>query len=522
LATFIGTAAQAAPAVDVNDAATVRIHLTGASASRAAVAGVVLNDICGGSATNTTTTLYNVAESGTAFTFNGNYWAITCKLPSAGATYIGLPVNTAIAFFKSDAGGSAQGVFPIFNNSDATFVQPAPLTGCTVATSTTTPNPNIDRVYTACPATRIDKPNFGTSDVEPALFTGINVPNDANDPNVSSYPAGGLSPSDIAKLEVTPIFQTVFALAVNTNLYTAMFAKQSLAAKKDAAGLACTTASTDETCIPSVGYAEARSLLQGFEPNWRLLVNSVAPTLDSKLDSQVNICRRVQGSGTQAAANLALMGFPCNGSALTPADYNASSSAAPDAVSAFTNSTLGGLTIAQYLDANMGGAPTGTPLVYPAMPTGTAFFFEGPGTGDVVSCLTRANNGGGYALGHVSKENVPNANWKHVRLEGAYPSRDNLKVGRYDYAVESTLQWQKAAYAGFTASQKTFVTNFAKKIQLSDSLAKLSAANQQGVAALPGSNGINTAFGTGSPNEISFVSRVTRAGNSCNPLTAVK
>jgi hypothetical protein len=121
----------------------------------------------------------------------------------------------------------------------------------------------------------------------------------------------------------------------------------------------------------------------------------------------------------------------------------------------------------------------------------------------------------------VSKENAPNANWKHVRLEGAFPSRDNLKVGRYDYAVESTIQWKKSAFTGFTSSQQTFVTNFANKIKLSDSLARLSSANQQGVAALPGSSG-TTAFGSGSANEIAFVSRVTRAGNSCNPFTAVK
>jgi hypothetical protein len=509
-AMIIGTAAQAAPAVAIDDAATVRIFLTGASASRAAVAGVVLNDVCGGSAANLTTTLYNVAENGSGFTFsatNGNYWAITCKLQAAGAAYIGLPVNTAVAFFKSDAGGSAQGVFPVFFNSDASFVQPVPLAGCTQTT--------VDRVYTACPATRVAKPSMGTSDVEPAVFTGVNVPNDPLDPNVPSYPQGGLTPAQINLMTVKPIFQTVFAVAVNNNLYSAMFAKQGLGSKKDAAGVACTTASTDETCIPSIGYAEARSLLQGTESDWKLLVSSS----DANLSSQLNICRRVNGSGTQASANAALMQFPCNGSALSPADWTYSSSAAPDAMSPFVNKTAGGLTIAQYLDANMGGpAVSGT---FPAMPTGTSFIFEGPGTGDVVSCLNRANNGGGYAVGHVSKENAPGSNlWKHVRLEGAYPSRDNLKIGRYDYAVESTMQYLNSAFAGFTANQKTFITNFGNKIALPDSLARLSSANQQGVASLPTS--YSGAFGTGTANEIAFGSRVTRGGNTCTPFTASK
>jgi hypothetical protein len=510
-AMIIGTAAQAAPAVAIDDAATVRVYLIGASASRAAVAGVVLNDVCGGSTANTTTTLYNVAENGSGFTFsstNGNYWAITCKLQAAGAAFIGLPVNTAIAFFKTDQGGSAEGVFPVFFNSNRSFVQPVPLTGCTATTA--------DRVYTACPATRSTKPMMGTSDVEPSMFTGINVPNDPSDPSVPSYPLGGLSPAQIGQMTVTPIFQTVFGLAVNTNLYAAMFSKQNLAAKKDASGAACTAASTDETCIPSIGYAEARSLLQGTEANWKLLVSST----DTNLDSQLNICRRVQGSGTQASANAVLMGFPCNSSALGVADWTFSSSAAAEAFSSFTNKSVpSGKTVAQYLDANMGGAPTGS--TFPAMPANTQFFFEGPGTGDVVSCLNRANNGGGYALGHVSKENAPGSNfWKHVRVEGAFPSRDNLKIGRYDYAVESTLQWLNSAYTGFSANQKTFLTNFANKIALPDSLAKLSSANQQGVAALPTSYAGD--FGTGTVNEIAFGSRVTRAGNTCTPFTASK
>jgi hypothetical protein len=161
----------------------------------------------------------------------------------------------------------------------------------------------------------------------------------------------------------------------------------------------------------------------------------------------------------------------------------------------------------------MGGSGT--------MPTGTLFVFEGPGTGDVVTCLNTANTKGGYAIGHVSRENVPGTNqWKHVRLEGAQPSRDNAKAGRYDYLVESTIQYNNAAFAALSAAQKSFVTGFIAQARTPDALARLSTANQQGVAALPDSYA--GAFGTGTANEIAFGSRVTRAGNSCNPLTAVK
>jgi hypothetical protein len=492
----------AAPSVDIDNAATVKIVMTGATALRATLAGLMLNDICGGSAANATTTLYNVAESGSGFTFAGNFWAITCRVTAAGGASVGLAANTPVAFINSGAGGSAQGVFPVYFNTERPQVDPKPASCTTVTT--------VDRVYTGCANTRLERPNFGVSDVEPALFKGPNVPNnDPLDTDDDSYPGDGLTPDQIGEMTVTPVVQTVFAVAVNNALYDAMFAKQGLGSKFSSAGVLCTTASTDENCVPSIGRAEARSFFAGTEANWRLLV----PSADTKIDTQVNVCRRVNGSGTQAAANAHLMEFPCSSNPITPADWTYSSSAAPEAVSALKSTTESGLTMAQYATANMGGAGN--------MPSGTTFVFEGPGTGDVVTCLNTAHNKGGYAIGHVSRENSPGTNlWKHVRLEGAQPSRDNAKAGRYDYFVESTIQYLNSAFDGFSAQQKAFVTGFIAQARTPDALAKLSTANQQGVAALPDSYA--GAFGTGTANEIAFGSRVTRAGNSCNPLTAVK
>ncbi len=493
----------AAPAVDIDDPTTVKVVMTGATALRATIAGLMLNDICGGSAANNTTTLYNVSETTSGFSFAGNYWAIACRVTADGGAKVGLAENTPVVFFKTDNGGSAQGVFPVYFNVERPQVEPKPSACTTVVTP--------DRVYRGCANTRLEKPNFGVSDVEPALFQGPNVPNnDPLDTEDDQYPDSGLSPSQLAELTVTPVVQTVFAVAVNNALYDAMFAKQGLGAKFSSTGVQCTTASTDENCVPSIGRAEARSFFAGTEANWRMLV----PAADPKIDSQVNICRRVNGSGTQASANVHLMEFPCNASALPPADWTFSSSAAPEAVSASQSRTESGLTMLQYAQANMGGAG-GT------MPSGTTFVFEGPGTGDVITCLNTANSNSGYAIGHVSRENVPgSAQWKHVRLEGALPSRDNAKAGRYDYFVESTIQYLNSAFATFTPQQQSFVTGFIAQARTPDALARLSPANQQGVAALPDS--FKGAFGTGTANEIAFGSRVTRAGNSCNPLTAVK
>ena len=502
----------AAPSVSVDAAGTVRIYMAGATALRNTIAGIVLNDVCGGTAANTTTTLYNMAESGTGFAFNGNFWGITCKVTATGGAKIGVPTNTSIAFFKSDAGGSAQGVFPVYFGTQRPFVEPATLANCVGATGFTAV---ADRAYYGCPGTRLAAPMFGMSDVEPALFKGVNVPNDPVDTSDDSYPQDGLSQAQIGELQVTPVVQTLFAVAVNNTLYADMFAKQSLATKFSSTGVACTTSSIDENCIPSIGQAEARSMFGGSEVNWRMLSANSA-----LVDSQVNICRRVQGSGTQAAANLQFGGFPCSSNVVAPADVGYSSSAAAEAMSAFTGKTQSGKSIANYLIDNMGGNAGVGP-----MPSGTTFVFEGPGTGDVVSCLNAANKALGYAIGHVSKENVPATSgtvglWKHVRLEGANPDGTQAKQGRYDYVVESTIQYKVASFTGFTAQQKSFITGFTTEIAKPDALAKLPAANQNGVLALPLSYAGD--FGTGSVNEIKFGSRVSRAGNSCQPLAGLK
>ncbi|WP_409864734.1 hypothetical protein [Roseateles sp.] len=497
-------AAFAAPAVNPYDAGTVQIYMSGASALRAAVAGLVLNDVCGGSATNSSTTLYNVAEAGTGFSFNGNLWAITCRVTAAGGALVGLPGDTPVAFFKSDAGGSAQGVFPVYFGDARPFVDVADLSKCAQTTA--------DRVYTSCSLTRNVRPMVGVSDVEPGLFTGINVPADPVDLDDDAYPSSGLSAGQQGELTIKPVVQTVFGIAVNTALYNDMFAKQGLAARKDFAGVACSTSSTDEPCVPSIGYAEARSLFAGTEANWRLLSANAA-----KLDTQVNICRRVAGSGTQAAANAHLMGLPCNAYGVSPATVDSSSSAAPEYISAFTGKTVSGKSLATYLVDNMGGGAGNGP-----MPSGSTFVFEGPGTGDVTNCLNAAEKAKGYAIGHVSRENVPasGANWKHVRLEGTFPSRDAAKSGRYDYFFESTVQWKTDYVSGLSAAQQTFIPKLAERMAKPDSLARLSSANQNGVAALPESYAGE--FGVGSVNELTFGSRVTRAGNSCQPVTAVK
>lgn len=448
-----------------DSAAAVQVHMSGASAMRNLIGGLFTENCAAG----TLDTYYSAIGtfSGIAFTAAGDAHRVyTCTMS---ATSPILPSKN-VALYKSDIGGSGQGVFPVQARSSRNFLN---LSTCGAKVSGT---PN----YT-CTGEQSTIPMAGVSDVEPRLFKGVNVPKD--DP---SYPADGLTDDQIAEMEVNPLFQTIFAVAVNKSLRDAMQTAQSKIVGSDA-----------DVDQPSISRVIAASYFSGAlsDPStglgWQLLVNGADP----KKATQVNICRRVDGSGTQASANAELLGFPCNGNALTLADKGISD-VGPD------NQALSNVTT-----------------------TGKVFVYEGSSTGNVVTCLNTAETNAAYAIGHVSKENVPATtgaigNWRHVSLDGAVPSRDNVKAGKYGYFFESTMQWNKAQFATLSADQKAFLTTFAARARLSDSLAKLSASTQNGVAAMPDTYA--GAYGTGSANEIKFGSRVTRGGNSCTPATVAK
>lgn len=492
LSAIAGTAS-AAPAVNVSTA--TKVYMSGATALRNSISGLAYNDICGGSA-NASLTVYNMTlGTGTnAPTPNGNQWAIACNLPAA---FNGIAAGTPVVLFKSDAGGSAQGVFPVANGESRPMVNATNIANCTP--TGTLPANVADKQYNGCPTNNNQIPHFGVSDLEPGFFTGLNVPNDPLDADDDNYPSLGLSADTLATMTIEPVVQTVFGVAVNTALYQAMQAAQISAGTLAAS---CQNLTTD-VCQPSIGKSVAATYFAGFSPDWSYLVGSTG----ANADGQVNICRRVQGSGTQAAANRYLMEYPTNLQGLTPADFSYSSLAGGSQTSSLWTSA--------QIDAYINQYVANTP--------GNTFVFEGPGTGDVVKCLNRAQAVGGYAIGHVSKENAPGANnWRHVKLDGVSPSRDNAKVGNYDYFFESTLQYRTAFVNAQPATVKNYVIGFTAEMKKASALAKLSSTTQQGVLVLPQNWPVGA---TPTANELTFGSFVTRGGGSPNsnlPVTRVK
>ena len=455
LAALSGHAFALTPA-QIADAATVKVYMSGASALRNVIGGLFTSNC------EADLDIYysNIGTfGGVAFSANGDAHRVYACTMKAGSPV--LP-GKKVAFFKSDIGGSGQGVFPVYfggaQGDTRTFLS---VQTCSTRAASV---PN----YT-CSTEQSQVPSAGVSDVEPALFKGQNTPLD--DP---SYPPDGLSDLQLGEMTTTPLFQTVFGVAVNKALRDALQAKQGL-----------TVGDETEVNRPSMSSIEAASYFAGLlgDPSSGLGWQPIVGANDAKKATRVNVCRRVQGSGTQASANAFLNGFPCNSAAGTIADRTYSDNGLVNAV------------------ASVG-------------PTGNLFVFEGSSTGNVISCLGGAEDKAAYAIGHVSKENSESGSkWRHVKLDGIAPSRDNVKAGKYAYFFESTMQWHNAHVGTLAQDQQDFLSQFAAEAGKPSSLAKLSATTQNGVAALPVAYA--GAYGVGTTEEIAFGSRVTRGGNSC-------
>lgn len=163
-------------------ASAVQVYMSGATAMRNIIGGL-FNQHC---AAGTLDIYYsNIGTfSGFAFGANGDAHRVyTCTMTASSPILPGKNV----AFYKSDIGGSGQGVFPVHAKTPRGFLN---LSSCGTR-SVSVPN------Y-ACSGEQQQVPMAGVSDVEPAMFKGINVPKD--DPN---YPADGLTDEQIGELTGT-------------------------------------------------------------------------------------------------------------------------------------------------------------------------------------------------------------------------------------------------------------------------------------------------------------------------------
>lgn len=385
-------------------------------------------------------------------TAGANHRAYACTLAKKVGDYA---IGTLVFVNKREAGGSVYGVNPVALNTAQNAMQ-VTAAGC-VATGLT---PGVTTAAYTCGTVALQTPHAGISDVEPAQFGKkttlngdaeyyLNLPVGTQDDGVT--PWDPLTVGQVNGMDTAAINQTLFGIAVNLNLRNALQQAQGLTVGSDAAA--------DQPSMPRAFYAGAISgFVKGGSTNatWRTLTGIAGD--ESK---QVNICRRANGSGTQASSNLFFLE-----AATIPKDEDG---------------MLAPLTARGAIAA-----------------TGTLAVIENSSTGSVETCLTNAALGStGYAMGVISMERDPGTKaYRFVKIDGAAPVKSLARVGGYPFVYAATMQWKKTGV--LSATEKNFLTQFRKDAGSPAIINTLpDAATRNGVMANPGSYTGNCANATG-------------------------
>jgi hypothetical protein len=489
------------------------IRIAGASALRLSVAAY-MKEICGVSSFHV---IWNSNAEAT------NHRAYSCNLGAAVGSY---PAGTPVLVYKRDAGGSGQGVNPIATAADQTHMRVVNDATCTTINGGATPATDAAIPNYICTGTETAgiKSDAGISDVEPGLLQATvnlatfdqSLPNPT--PNVIA-----LNTTQLATLNVAPLAQALFAVAVNKKAYRALQEAQGIIAPGGAlvdvpADQALWTPATLAT-IPSLPINWARSAFTGqaaggAKRGWDAVIPNAPYSLDGGVTSRpavdaranfktVNVCRRVEGSGTQAASNAFFANNPCGtgGAAFAPANVN------------FSADTEGSL------------AATVESSGFRVQEASSAGGVENCLGNDADAVTQAGTDNNAYAIAVLGREANPlraNADrrYRYVRLDGAIPVRGEAKAGRYPFVYEATMQWNTTTLAGQT-EKIAFLTALRSGFGSPNGLAAVDSDTQQGVMSPPASYAGTYADATG--NAALFGSRVGRvANNSCAPLRVVK
>lgn len=320
-------------------------------------------------------------------------WAcITTKDAKTGSQ--GYPAGTKLLVVKRDAGGSAYGTTPVA----AKLAQKSLLVNTTNCGTGYVAGGTTNCLSTG---TQLAIAHGGISDLEPSMHVKpfkingakgvyLNMPDGVDDAGVPWSP-----PAKVTALDTAALGQTAFGVAVSPALYAKLQSQQGTSG------------------VPTVGRAQVAAVLSGYVratagyAGWSALTGD--PADDAKT---VTICRRVNGSGTQAVSNLFFLN-------LGELDDTAAGALEP----------LGSAAVVNTFDTT----------TYPGVS-----LYHGSGTGNVLTCLT-TNSGTAYALGVVTGERDDTATtWKFVKIDGAQMTTANARKGLYPFVYTSTMAWTKA------------------------------------------------------------------------------
>lgn len=414
-------------------------------------------------------------------------------------TVDGVPATLAgkkVLLIKRSAGGSVFGVNPV--------ARAEPLAVLKVDSGVCS-NVSVPAGYNwKCPVVGVDPgvgtptgaelvPDFGVSDVGPALF---------KEPFNVEFGKTQLSTAEVADMTVKQ---------VNTL----------------AMGLAVTNAIPSTTYFSKAVYG---ALLAGNLGDWTQVDASLAPAAGT----QVLVCRRVPGSGTQTSYNWFFNNFPCATGSIA-----GSGATSPTRMSDSASGIVSG------------SGTSGDPYVID--PNAGYTVIENSSSGDVRNCMTKAaaggvhtfkdeegksysvtfdsdagtaGNQGGYgAIAVLSVDSLGSTGnaadkWSFRAIDGAgmyydsdagspvvpvstgtgvHPTKANLIEGKYEFAAELTMQY----LASLSGLKKTFADFFIARA------GSPTFNTNAWVAALPP---------TYDPTTTANVAKGTRNGNMCAPL----
>jgi len=426
-------------------------------------------------------------------------------LGKAAAGIPGVAVGTDILFIKRSKGGSVYGVDPIARGQR---IETLDFNNCVVGTApyawscgTKGIDPGVAGHETAANTGLVA--DFGVSDVEPALF---------QEPYNTENGQPALTAAERGRLSNKPVNQIMM-------------------------GIVATNAVADTTHISRSQYG---AMLAGKLDTWEQVDGSSSPVV---------VCRRVNGSGTQTSYNWFFTGFPCNaassGFADTPpasADnsYGFDGAHAGTAADPFIIDPTAGLTIIE----NSGSGDVRNCLK--AAQAGTDFTVTGSNN-QVYKVLFSAVGGPSKAIGVLSLDSYNNANaagsgftFRHLDGAGSFngatqtssagatgiaPSKANLLNGKYDFAVELSMQARNATVTNANGDVVAPITADAVKNAFYNEFVKRAGStrytgNDGGTfTAVPNAFASLPQF-TSYATKPAFVSKFSRNGNTCAPLVS--
>jgi hypothetical protein len=287
-----GSALATQPSPASAAAPTVGLYIAGSSAAKNAVLAALETNICGSS--------FSLFSS----TGDTNFFAVSCT-PAASTGLPSANGSNIFTIWYRDEGGSVTGALPLVTGAQINQLSLAGATGSagsyTVAVAGSSGTNGIDDSF----ASGVFKApvQYGITDVEPSALVGDNYPSAYK---TSVY--GKATPSQLANLSATTLFDQVFGIFVNTN--STAFSASETGGQGKAPGQPNTL---------NLPKDSITNILQGNVANW----NTISDTNGNAVTSAslpIVIVNREQGSGSRTATSIFFTDDECSKTATSIAE----------------------------------------------------------------------------------------------------------------------------------------------------------------------------------------------------------